>query len=137
MKKLVLGISLFMILFSCSNKENHTAIEEKTTQNIEYSNVLKDTVLLDFDIMKVKVIFESDSILKWNVIDDDLVDFQTEKSQTLHLNKHSVITTWVETETDGDHITQFADFENNVVASVIRKKDGTIFTVSGTISKNE
>ena len=87
--------------------------------------------------MKIKVIFESDSILKWNIIDDNLADFQTEKTQTLRLNNHSILTTWVETETDGDHITQFVDFKNNVAASVVRKSDGTVFTVSGTISKTK
>ena len=126
-----------MILFSCSTEEKNTAVEEKTEQNVAYSNFLKDTILLNFDSMKVNVIFESDSVLKWNIIDDDLVDFQTEKSQTLHINEHSAITTWVETETDGDHITQFVDFKNNVVASVVRKSDGRIFTVSGILSKPE
>ena len=75
--------------------------------------------------------------MKWNIIDDNLAKFQTEKTQTLHLNNHSVITTWVETETDGDHITQFVDFKNKVAASVVRKSDGRIFTVSGIISKTE
>ena len=137
MKKLILFLAIFMILLSCSNKGKHPFEKEKIKQNVEYSNLLKDTILLDFDRMKVKMIFESDSILKWNIIDDDLAEFQTEKSQTIHLNNHSVITTWVETETDGDHITQFVDFENNVVASVVRKSNGKIITVSGTISKTE
>ncbi len=137
MKKLILCISILIFLSSCSNKEKKKIGKEKINQNIEYSDFLKDTVLLDFDVMKIKVIFESDSILKWNIIDDNLTDFQTEKTQILHLNNHSVITTWVETETDGDHITQYVDFKNNVAASVLRKSDGTIFTVSGTISKTE
>lgn len=127
---------ILMILFSCSDKKRNT-VEETKIQNIKYSEFLKDTLLLDLDIMKMKVIFESDSIFKWDIIDDDLVDFQTEKSQTIHLTDHSFITTWVETETDGDHITQFVDFETYVVASVLRKSDGRIFTVSGTILKKD
>ena len=137
MKKLILSISILIFLLSCQNKEKKNIEIEKIKQNVEYSNFLKDTILLDFDVMKIKVILESDSILKWNIIDDNLAKFQTEKTQTLHLNNHSVITTWVETETDGDHITQFVDFKNKVAASVIRKSDGSIFTVSGIISKTE
>lgn len=135
MKKLIPLLSILIFLISCSNKERNNIAKEKIKQNIEYTDFLNDTVLLDFDVMKIKVIFESDSILKWNIIDDNLTDFQTEKTQTLHLNNHTVMTTWV--ETDGDHITQYVDFKNNVAASVIRKQNGAIFTVSGTVSKTE
>ncbi len=136
LKIVLIGI-LINVQLSCSNKEKESGGEEKAKNYITYNNILKDTILLNFNTREIQVIFESDSIFKWNIVGDQWKDFQTENSQTVHLSNHSIITTWVETETDGDHITQFVDFKTNVVASVIRKIDGRVFTVSGTISKND
>ena len=90
MNKLILSISVLIFLFSCSNKEKKNIEREKIKQNVEYSNFLNDTILLDFDVMKVKVIFESDSILKYDFpfqYSIGLVTWPSKLSNLLLLNR--------------------------------------------------
>lgn len=98
------------------------------------TNYIKNKQLnYDFPGGTIQIIISSDTTLFWR--DESKPKEAHEKTKTIHLNDHTVMTSWY--ESDKTFVTLVSDFDKRKVSGMVCRADGKFYPIEGVIKANQ
>lgn len=111
-----------MILF-CST--GLLSAQEKLTSR----DILNREMIYSFTGGDIRMLISSDTTIFWR--DDSKPREAHEKAATIHVNPHTILTSWY--ESDKTFVTLLSDFAEMKVSGMIGRPDGKVYGIKGTI----
>ncbi len=81
----------------------------------------------------ISMVIHSDSTLYWR--DDSKPREANEKTKTIHINEHTIMTAWY--ESDKTFVTLLSDFARMKVSGMVCRADGKFYAIEGVIQVKE
>lgn len=98
-------------------------------QKLQVKDILKKELVYQFEGGAIMMIISTDSTLYWK--NGSKGTSAHEKSKTIHVNEHAVMTAWY--ESDKTFVSLLSDFETLKVSGMVCRADGKFYPVKGTI----
>ncbi len=105
------------------------ALQGFSQSSMTSKDILHKDLLYHFGGGSLLIRISSDSTLYWR--DDSKPKEAHEKTKTLHINPHTLMTSWY--ETDKTFVTMLSDFEKMKVSCMVCRADGKFYPIEGTI----
>ena len=97
--------------------------------NLTAKDILNKELIYSFTGGNILIIISSDTTLFWK--DDSKPKEAHEKTKTIHVNDHLLMTSWY--EADRTFVTLLSDFEKLKVSGMVCRVDGKFYPIEGTI----
>lgn len=116
--KFITGLAILLFPIASSGQSGFTTNDIKNKQ-LNY----------DFTGGTIQIIIRSDTTLFWR--DESKPKEANEKTKTIHIDDHTVITSWY--ESDKTFVTLVSDFDKLKVSGMVCRADGKFYPIEGFI----
>ncbi|HPH85282.1 MAG TPA: hypothetical protein PLC48_07460 [Ferruginibacter sp.] len=97
--------------------------------NLTSKDIINKQLIYNFTGGNILIVISSDSTLFWR--DDSKPKEAHEKTKTIHINDHTVMTSWY--ESDKTFVTLVSDFYKLKVSGMVCRADGKFYPIEGVI----
>ncbi|MES2848265.1 MAG: hypothetical protein V4685_04380 [Bacteroidota bacterium] len=94
-------------------------------------DIINKELIYSFTGGDILIIISSDSTLFWR--DNSKPKEAHEKTKTIHINEHTVMTSWY--EADKTFVTLLSDWDKLKVSGMVCRADGKFYPIEGTIKQ--
>lgn len=107
--------------------------QDAFSQQLTSKDILGKKLDYRFAGGNIAMIIYSDSTLYWR--DDSKPREANEKTKTIHINEHTIMTAWY--ESDKTFVTLLSDFNKLKVSGMVCRADGKFYAIEGLIKVKE
>jgi len=104
-------------------------VQTAFSQQLSGKDIIGKKLGYQFTGGTISIIIHSDSTLYWR--DDSKPREANEKTKTIHINEHTIMTAWY--ESDKTFVTLLSDFSKLKVSGMVCRADGKFYAIEGVI----